>query len=453
MRKIQSPVTPSIASKELFGSNFPFFYGWIVVAIAFVTMGIAVNARTSFSILFPEILDEFGWSRGTISATFSIGFIVSTMLTPFIGAMMDKAGPRLVVPLGGLLTSIGLVGATYSTEPWHFFITLGVLVVGGSVFMSYFGHTLFIPNWFDRRRGLAMGLAFAGAGVGAILLFPWMQYAIQINGWRYACIVVALIILAVVLPINICFQRNRPRDMGLEVDGGKITDIVVARIRQQNLESRIVDKVWMKTEWTVRRAIRTSRFWWLVISFALALYAWYAVQVHQTRYLIDVGISPEGAAIALGLVGMTGVLGQIVMGALSDRIGREVAWTIALSGFILTYSCLFILRNHPLEWLMFLMVGFQGFLGYGLASVFGSVPAELFSGKNYGKIFGVIGAVSNTGADIGPWATGVFFDFNHNYTAAFSVAIVLCLLSIVSMWMASPGKVILVTGQARKIKG
>ena len=170
-------------AKNKFGASFPFFYGWIVVAIAFVTMALGVNARTSFSLLFPPILDEFEWSRGTVAATFSIGFIISTILTPFIGAMMDNFGPRLVLPLGGILTGVGLIFSTFSSEPWHFFITLGVFVVGGSVFMSYFGHTLFLPNWFDRRRGLAMGLAFAGAGVGAILIFPWMQYAIETSGW------------------------------------------------------------------------------------------------------------------------------------------------------------------------------------------------------------------------------------------------------------------------------
>ena len=162
MRKVPSLRSPSKTSKEIIGSDFPFFYGWIVIAVAFVTMGIGVNARTSFSLLFPPILDEFGWSRGTVAATFSVGFIVSTVLTPFIGAMMDKVGPRVVLPLGGLLASMGLIFSTFAYEPGHFFITLGALVVGGSVFMSYFGHTLFIPNWFDRRRGLAMGLAFAG---------------------------------------------------------------------------------------------------------------------------------------------------------------------------------------------------------------------------------------------------------------------------------------------------
>jgi MFS family permease len=154
--------------------------------------------------------------------------------------------------------------------------------------------------------------------------------------------------------------------------------------------------------------------------------------------------------LALGLVGMTGVVGQIGVGALSDRIGRELAWALALMGFLLTYACLFLLQVWPSEWLMYVMVGLQGFIGYGLASVFGAIPAELFSGKNYGKIFGVIGAVSSTGAALGPWATGVFFDVSGNYETAFIVAMVLCVVSMVAMWLAAPRKVILVAGQARK---
>jgi MFS family permease len=451
MRKVPSLRSPSKTSKEIFGSDFPFFYGWIVVVVAFVTMGIGVNARTSFSLLFPPILDEFGWSRGTVAATFSVGFIVSTVLTPFIGAMMDKVGPRVVLPLGGLLASMGLIFSTFAYEPWHFFITLGALVVGGSVFMSYFGHTLFLPNWFDRRRGLAMGLAFAGAGVGAIIIFPWMQHAIETSGWRYACIIIAIVMMLVLVPINILFQRHHPRDLGLEVDGGKIADEYVGKVRQKNIERRIVNRDWVETEWTVVKAMHTSNFWWLVIAFATALYAWYAVQVHQTRYLLDIGISREGAALALGLVGITGVGGQIIVGALSDRFGREVAWTLALLGFLMTYACLFLLRSYPSDWLMYVMVGLQGFIGYGLAAVFGSVPAELFSGKNYGKIFGFIGAFSNTGAAIGPWATGIFFDISGNYELAFIVAMILCSVSIFAMWMAGPRTIILVTGQARTV--
>ena len=440
----------SSSQKKYFGANLPFFYGWVVVAVAFVTMGIGVNARTSFSLLFPPILEEFGWARGTIAATFSIGFMVSTVISPFIGALMDRFGPRLVLPLGGVLSAIGLVLATFATDPWHFFVTLGVLVVGGSVFMSYIGHTLFLPNWFDRRRGLALGLAFAGAGVGAMVLFPWMQHAIQTQGWRFACIVIALVLLIFLVPLNILLQRHRPKDLGLEIDGGQMNDSAAGKARQDELNRRIVNREWIETDWTPVKAMRTGRFWWLILAFVTSLYAWSAVQGHQTRYLIDVGISAEVAAVALGLVGLTGVFGQIAVGALSDRIGRELAWSLALMGFLLTYACLFLLREWPSEWLMYVMVGLQGLIGYGMASIFGAVPAELFSGKRYGAIFGFIGSFSSTGAAIGPWVTGVLFDVAGNYETAFIVAMILCGISITAMWIASPRKVILVAGRARK---
>lgn len=120
--------------------RFPFFYGWIVVAVAFVTMGIGVNARTAFFLLFPPILAEFGWERGVTAAAFSIGFVVSTLYTPFSGILMDRFGPRYVLSFGVLLISAGMAAATRIQTPWHLYLTLGVLVVGGSVFTSYIGH-------------------------------------------------------------------------------------------------------------------------------------------------------------------------------------------------------------------------------------------------------------------------------------------------------------------------
>ena len=432
--------------------GLPFFYGWVVVAVGFITMGIGVNSRTAFSLLFPPILDEFGWSRGSLAATFSIGFVVSALITPMIGMMMDRVGPRVVLPLGAVLVSSGLMAATYSTEPWHFYLTLGVLVVGGSVFISYIGHTLFLPNWFNRRRGLALGLAFAGVGIGSVTIFPWMQHSIDTAGWRESCWVIAIIILVVIVPLNIIFQRHKPADLGLLPDGDQSPE--GAGIDEENAKQpgvdvglAIVDRAWTDTEWTVPLALRTATFWWLMVSFIGALYVWYAVQVHQTRYLIDVGISAETAALALGLVGLTGVLGQIVVGHLSDRIGREWAFSLALVGFLATYGCLYFLRQWPEEWLMYLMIGVQGFLGYGTATVFAATPADLFQGKNYGLIFGVLATAASAGAALGPWLTGLSFDAQGNYDRAFGLAMVVCLISIAAMWLAAPRKVRLVQGR------
>ena len=427
--------------------GLPFFYGWVVVAVAFVTMGIGVNTRTAFSLLFPPILDEFGWNRATIAATFSIGFIVSTLATPAIGAMMDRWGPRIVIPIGAVLTGLGLMAATFATLPWHFYMTLGVMVVGGTIFMSYMGHTMFLPHWFDRRRGLAIGLAFSGVGVGSIIMFPWMQFAIDTMGWRQSLWIIAIVLIAVLVPLNAIFQRHRPADLGLLPDGETAQVQNDEAPKAEPKSDGIVDRAWTETDWTLPLAMRTARFWWLALAFFSGLHAWYAVQVHQTRYLIDVGISAEAAAVALGLVGLTGIGGQIAIGHFSDRVGREWAWSLAFAGFLASYVLLLALKQWPSDWLMYLMVGAQGFLGYGMTGIYASVPAELFQGRQYGIIFGFLGIASGFGAAFGPWATGYLFDLQGSYGQAFSIALVMCVISIFAMWRASPRKVRLVAGR------
>ena len=151
------------------------------------------------------------------------------------------------------------------------------------------------------------------------------------------------------------------------------------------------------------------------------MYAWYAVLVHQTKFLIDIGVSAETAAFALGLVGLTGVASQIGIGMLSDRIGREWGWSIAYTGFTACYAIMLILPHYPALWLVYVMVVVQGLIGYGASAVYPTVPAELFHSPKYGQIFGIYGATSGFGAAVGPWATGELYDLTGGYETAFAV--------------------------------
>jgi MFS family permease len=286
--------------------RLPFFYGWLIVAVVFVSMGIGVNVRTAFSLLFPPILGEFGWERGVTAGAFSFGFVVSAVFSPLIGRLMDRAGPCLVMETGVALMAAGLLLAPLTREPWHLYVTLGVLVGGGSVCLGYSGQSLFLPNWFVRRRGLAMGVAFAGVGIGSITLLPATQLLIERVGWRSACLALGALVLCVLAPINLLL-RKRPEDMGLAPDGAAAP----AMAGPHAAASNIVDAAWVAVDWTLGRAAATRRFWWIALGYFCALYAWYAVQVHQTKYLVEIGFSPSVAAWALGLVSLAGIPGQI----------------------------------------------------------------------------------------------------------------------------------------------
>ena len=426
--------------------RLPFFYGWIIVAVAFVGTGIGVNARTAFSLLFPPILNEFRWERGVVAGAFSFGFVVSALLSPTLGWLMDRHGPRAVMGLGVAMMASGLMLASQVATPWHLYLTLGVLVGGGSVCLGYTGQSLFLPNWFVRRRGLAISLAFAGVGVGSIVLLPWLQSYMDRNGWRSACWTLGMALLVLLAPL-VLLLRRRPEDMGLHPDG----DDQAAAGGGARSAANVVDPAWAAVDWTLARAVRTARFWWIACAFFAGGFAWYAVQVHQTQYLIEIGFGSADAAWALGAVALVAVPGQIVLGHLSDRIGREWAWTVGCLGFVVCYLALMALQHAPSRALLWVMVLAQGLLGYGVTPVMGAIVAEVFQGRRYATIFGTVMVALMAGSALGPWLAGVLHDRTGSYAPAFWICASMSVLSTAAVWLAAPRKVRAVAGRVERL--
>jgi MFS family permease len=425
-------------------ARLPFFYGWVIVAAAFVTMAVSVTARTSFSLLLPPLLEEFGWQRGLAAGAFSFGFLVSAAVGPFVGRIMDRHGPCVVIETGVGLLGLGLLLAPLTAQPWHLYATLGVLVGGGANLMSFTAQSLYLPNWFARRRALAIGIAFSGVGAGAIVLLPWLQSIIVREGWRPACWTMGLLVLCLLGPLNL-LVRKRPEDLGLHADGASRGAAAARRA------AAVVDPDWTAVEWTLARALRTARFWWIALGYFCALIAWYAVQVHQTKYLVEIGYGPLEAAWALGLVSAIGIPGQIGLGALSDRIGREIVWAIGCAGFAICYAALIAMEHAPSSALLYLMVASQGFLGYALTSVMGPIVAEIFEGPHYGSVFGSMTVALIGGGAAGPWIAGAVHDATGSYRPAFLFAIACCFVSAAAIWIAAPRKVRRVPGRAAGI--
>lgn len=410
--------------------RLPFFYGWVLVAVSFVTMAVGVNARTAFSLLFPPILDEFRWDRGVTAGAFSFGFLISAVVTPCVGWLTDRRGPRLAIEAGVVAMGTGLLLASLIREPWQLYLSLGALVGGGVNLLAYTVQSLYLTSWFVRRRGLALSIAFSGVGVGSVTILPWLQSLIADRGWRTACWSLGLLVLIALAPLNLLLRR-KPADLGLGPDGDSADPIASSTLRLAAAASALVD-------WTLARALRTPRFWWLALSYFCALFTWYLVQVHQTKYLIEVGFDPQSAAWALGLVSLVAVPGQIALGHLSDRIRREWVWTIGNGGFVLSCAALLILPAFPAAPLLWLMVLAQGTLGYGLTSVMGAIPVESFAGSHSGSIFGSVMLAAIFGGATGPWVAGASHDFTGSYSAAFWLSIACSAVSAIAVWRGVP---------------
>ena len=425
-KALEAPTGPRTARQI----RLPFFYGWLLVGVSLVTMAIGVNARTAFSLLFPQILGEFGWDRGITAGAFSFGFLVSAVVTSCVGWLTDRRGPRLVIETGVFLMGTGLLLTTLIREPWQLYLTLGALVGGGVNLLAYTGQSLYLTNWFVRRRGLALSIAFSGVGVGSITILPWLQSLIANSGWRTACWSLGVLLVAVLAPLNLLLRRA-PADLGLEPDG--ISD------RGSASGTRSAKKIVIASaEWTLGRAVRTQRFRWLAASYFCGLFTWYAVQVHQTKYLTEVGFDPTSAAWALGLVSLVAVPGQIALGHLSDRIGREWVWSIGNGGFVLCCAALLALHTAPSTPLLWVMVVAQGTLGYSLTSVMGAIPAESFGARNFGSIFGTVMLAAILGGAAGPWVAGTLHDLTGSYSLAFWLSMASSGFSAISIWLGAP---------------
>ena len=390
--------------------RLPFFYGWIIVAVTFVTMAIGVNARTSFSLFFPPIIDEFGWERGVTAGAFSFGFLVSGVVSPLIGRMMDRLGPRAVMELGVALMAGGLLLAPLTTQPWH----------------------LYRDDRRHGRRRQHLSRLLRSIAVPAQLV---QSPARACDG---ACLRRRRHRLGDAAALGAAHDRadrlaNRLHGDGRSGAGRARADQPVAAQAARGYRARagrrrgargigkpvsnIVDPDWAAIDWTLQRALRTARFWWLAAGYFGGLYIWYAVQVHQTKYLLDIGFSPSVAVWALGAVSLLGIPGQILLGHVSDRVGREWIWTASCLGFAICFAALIALARFPTLPLVYLMVLAQGALGYGLTSIMGAVVLEIFQGKHFGSIFGTVMLAALAGGAAGPWVTGILHDLSGSYTA------------------------------------
>ncbi|MBV8775618.1 MAG: MFS transporter, partial [Alphaproteobacteria bacterium] len=249
--------TSARRSVAISGRRLPFFYGWVLVAVSFVTMAVGVNARTAFSLLYPPILAEFGWERGLTAGIFSFGFLVSALVTPFVGRVIDRQGPRIVVESGIVTMAAGLLLAPLARQPWQLYLTLGAMCGAGVNCFTYTTQSTYLPQWFVRRRGLAISVAFSGVGIGSITLLPLLQTRIVGDGWRSGCWLLGTLLL-LLAPLNLLLKR-RPEDIGLAPDGDGAVGATAAGT------ANIVDPTWAAVDWTLRRALRTTRFWWLAL--------------------------------------------------------------------------------------------------------------------------------------------------------------------------------------------
>mgnify|MGYP001594587800 CR=1 FL=1 len=409
-----------------------FYYGWVMVGLAMLSMAYWFGLRTTFSVFFVALIDEFHWARADAAAALSIAMVAYMVMAPIVGILVDRIGPRRVMLPGIVLTGLGLLLSTQIETLTQFYLFYGVVAGLGVVSLSIAPFTVILAHWFEKKRGTANGLASVGMGLSSLFFVPLFQYLISLWGWRSAFFIFSLLVFAIPLPLNAIFLKHRPEEIGLLPDGDPADNMPKEALFRPT-SSSLRDQV-------LKDLMKTRRFWLVILFPSLIVFGIYIVIVHHVRYLVDLGVDKMWAASLFAVVGAISGGFRFFWGWLSDRIGREITYTLGGICFSLGILALLLFQYIPSPFLLYFFAFFFG-AGWGsTAPMFMSISGDLYKGKNFGLIYGMVEGNIGIGAAVGTWLGGYIFDQTQNYFWAFVLAILIGFISVFLVWFVAPRK-------------
>jgi len=405
-------------------SGNSFLYGWWIVFVAAVglSMGYGPIVTFTFGVFFKLLNQEFGWSRGDISQAFSISLFVMSLVFPFVGRLVDRFGARKVIIPSILLFGLGLMSLSLlSANIWQLYavyILLG-LVGGGTAPVPY---SNVLSHWFDKRRGLALGVAMVGLGLGAFVMPSLAQMLIVSQGWRQAYIVFGLMVMVITIPIVGLFFKETPEMVGLRPDGDVINP---------NHPNTSEQKIGLSAQ----EARQTHTFWILVGAFFLMSASVHGCLIHLVPLLTDRGISPQLAAGATSLFGAALLFGRVGAGYLLDHF---FASSIALCFFCGTALGLLLLWSGVTGTAAFIAAFLVG-LGMGAeGDIIAYLIGRYFGLRAFGEIYGYAFGAFTLGGVSGPLLMGRGFDATGSYSLGLGVFVVVTLIAAGLMTRLGP---------------
>ena len=377
-----------------------FYYGYVVVAAAFVIMVVAAGTAYSFGVFFKPMAEDFGWSRTATSGPYSLLLFTVGSLSLLTGTLTDRFGSRLVATICGVILGLGFLLMSRISAMWQLYLTFGLMVgIGQSGGLVPLLST--VAHWFSRRRALMTGIMAAGASTGQAVIPPVATRLIASEGWRDTVFTLGLVVL-IVMVVAAQFLRRAPSPAEKLASGGPDPRQETTKVELEGLSRN--------------EALRTGQLWMLCAIYFCYDFVLQTVMVHAVPHATDLGISAVAAANILAIIGIMGSVGRIANGSAADRIGNKraiiIAFIMLLLGFIL-------LEFAQGLWTFYLSALIFGFGYGGLVVMYSPTVAELFGLKAHGAIVGMIFFSITLGGASGPLVVGRIFDVTGSYQMAF----------------------------------
>jgi len=377
------------------------FYGWYIVAACVLIAAAGIGFHNTASIFIRPVTEDLGLSRGEFTFFRTIIVILGAALLPAYGKLAQKVSIKKIMIIGTTISSISLIGYSLATYLWQFYLVaiINGIFVNASHFMLI---GILISRWFSDKRGLALGIAFAGSGFGAAVMVPLASWVIEIFDWRWGFRFSGVAALIVLIPTILLLLKEKPEDLGLSPYRENGNDAPAAKKGEP-------------TGLTLAEARRTPAFWMLAVALLGISMSAAAPNAHTAPFLGDLGypVHVISAVVSLSMIVLT--VGKILMGHVFDRFGTMFGG-IALGVFCVLSPVFALLSVNPLApWLHAIFLG--------LASTGFSIPVNIFAMKYFGEkdfpaILSVLSMIMAFGSAFSPPVMGLAYDVLGDYSIA-----------------------------------
>jgi len=412
------------------------FYGWWLLFFLWIVYTIPVGfAFYGQPVLYPFMIGDIGWSRGEVMVGFAATMLAMGVAAPLTAWMIGRFGARLIIFIGGIIVAVatlmmGLVGHSYPI-----YVALSVFIGLGIAFASIIPVQTVIIFWFNARRALALGLVLGGGAIGGFLCPQVINAAVQGAGgnWRIGWFIIAIASVAGAV-VAILAVRNKPADMSQYPDGLAPDDD-----RTASDASRVTRTYHTSISWTVRNAVRTPAFWFLILATAGTFFLWQVVNTHGPFHLQDRGFDPATAAFFYSLAIGLSIVGRFVIAALGDIVEPR---------FLFAFAALCVLLGGVLFWVvsaddMWIAYLYPLLVGFGFGAAYICIPTiignywgtEAFAGIN-----GLISPVMMIAQAMAAPLAGFFYDLQGTYFTIMLIAWMGAAVGFVAIILCTPPK-------------
>lgn len=383
------------------------YYGWYVIGISMVGGFLAAGTSQLFmGMMLKPMTEDLGWSRTETAGAITLGTFAAGALSPLVGWLVDKHGPRLIAPAGALLIVCAYLAMSNLTQIWQFYIAyfvgrgIAASTIGGVVSMTI------AANWFRRKRGRALGFSAMAVPLGGAVLALVGQLIIELQGWRTVFVTFAGLLAVFYVVPALLIIRRRPEDIGLLPDGDSPEDVAEGTKQERKPER----------SWTLKEATRTRTLWLLIVGLTVGTLANSAVGFHQVAYYTDQGISSTVAATMLSVYAFSGAFANGMWGWLVERYSERMLVVGATA--LCSFGVLFLLTvNTTPEAIVFAII--FGCAGRGESSLIMMMLAQYYGRDSYGTISGFITPFQMVGLGLGPLLGSISYDAAGSYSGAF----------------------------------